>query len=122
MLNLGHTLGHAFEATGGYTRLTHGQAVAIGLAAAMRIAVNRKLIDAALLDRTFKILKACNLPVDPPSFERETFFKSLHLDKKKNKGRLQFVLPERLGTCIVVDDVDETEILAAVGKRDGASP
>lgn len=110
VLNLGHTLGHAFEALGGYTKLSHGQAVSIGLVAALRIALARKRIDRTLFDRTVKILEACGLPVIPPPVDREKFFKSLYLDKKKKKDRLRFVLPERLGLCRVVEDVTEKEI------------
>lgn len=110
ILNLGHTLGHAFEALGGYGKLLHGQAVSIGMVAALRIAVGRGLIDEDLLHRTIKLLERCGLPVTPPPVEKPAFMKSLHLDKKKRDGKLHFVLPQRLGSCIIVNDVTEEEI------------
>ncbi|MHC4944973.1 MAG: 3-dehydroquinate synthase [Planctomycetota bacterium] len=115
MLNLGHTLGHTFEVLGGYTELSHGQAVSIGMVAALRIAVGRKMIDEKILNRTVTILEACNLPTTPPHVDKSYFNTSLHMDKKKKKGQLRFVLPAALGHCIIVDDVGEDEIFSAIG-------
>ncbi len=109
VLNLGHTLGHALEAIGGYRGLTHGQAVSVGLVGAMRIAEARGLVKSTLVERTRNVLANCGLPVDPPPFDDAAFLESLHLDKKKRSGRLHFVLPTGLGSVTVVNDVTEEE-------------
>jgi 3-dehydroquinate synthase len=117
VLNLGHTLGHAFEAAAGYSELTHGQAVSIGLVAAVRIAVERGLADEDLLARVRRTLELCRLPVAAPEFDEAAVRGSLGLDKKKRSGRLHFVLPLRPGSTMVVDDVSEDEMLAAVRRE-----
>jgi len=118
VLNLGHTLGHALEAIGGYQGLTHGQAVSVGLVAAMRISRARGLVEPGLVERTRNVLEKCGLPVDPPAFDVPSFVESLHLDKKKQAGRLHFVLPTGLGSVTIVNDVTEDEALASLrGER-----
>ena len=115
VLNLGHTLGHALESVAGYA-LTHGEAVAIGLAAALRIAVRRGVTSADFLERTCRLLERCGLPVDSPPVDEETFLASLHLDKKKRDGRFHFVLPLGPGSVRIVDDVSGQEMLDAIRK------
>lgn len=117
VLNLGHTLGHALEAVDEYHGLTHGQAVSIGMVAAMKIAEGRGLVNADLVERTGRILNLCGLPTTPPDFDRASFIRSLHLDKKKKSGRLHFVLPTGIGSVVIVDDVTEAELLGALTAR-----
>ena len=113
VLNLGHTAGHAFEAISGYGDLRHGEAVAIGLVIAGHIAVGRGLWPPDRLEQTVHLLRACGLPVVAPRFDPKVFLQSLHLDKKKRAGRLRYVLPLEVGTCEVVEDVTDREILRA---------
>jgi 3-dehydroquinate synthase len=115
VLNLGHTLGHALESVKAYA-LTHGEGVSIGLVAALRIAVERGVARADLLERTRRILAQCGLPIAAPAFDETALVAGLHLDKKRRSGRLHFVLPIRPGMVEVVDDVSETEMLAALRK------
>lgn len=114
LLNLGHTIGHAFEAMDEYRRYSHGQAVSLGLLAVLRIALARKMAEATFVDDTFRILESCGLPTVFPKIDKSTFLQSLNLDKKKLKGKLHFILPERPGSCVIVDDVTETEIFDAI--------
>ncbi|MDH3214694.1 MAG: 3-dehydroquinate synthase [Candidatus Krumholzibacteria bacterium] len=114
-LNLGHTVGHALEASAGYGGLKHGQAVSIGLIAALQIAVVRGTTGKDILDRTRYLLSWCGLPIKCERFDRETFTRSLSLDKKVRNGRLHFVLPTGIGSARVVDDVSVDEILSTVG-------
>jgi len=116
-MNLGHTLGHALEAVGGYRGLKHGQAISLGMIVALRIAVDRGLIPADLLARTRRLLEWCRLPVEFEDIDRGSLAPSLRLDKKIKKGKLHFVLPKRLGAIEVVSDVTEDEIFAAMEER-----
>ena len=62
-LNFGHTIGHAVETATGYGLVTHGEAVAFGMAAAVRIAVGRRLIERSAAERIIGLLTAVGLPV-----------------------------------------------------------
>ena len=64
MLNYGHTFGHAFETLSGYGKLLHGEAVAIGMVCASRLAERLGRVDAAFTDRQRRLLEALGLPVD----------------------------------------------------------
>ena len=116
LLNLGHTLGHALEAQSAYG-LSHGEAVSIGLVAALQVAVARGAAAGELLDRTRRLLRACGLPTTPPEFNPDDLQDRLRRDKKRRDGRLFFVLPRALGDVVVVDDVDHDEALAALTRE-----
>ena len=115
-LNLGHTVGHALEASAKYEGLKHGYAVSLGLIAACRIAVDRGVIGEDTFNRTRSLLVSCGLPVTIDTFDRDSVVRSLHLDKKIRNDRIHFVLPTGIGICRVVDDVTADEILAAMEK------
>lgn len=114
VLNLGHTLGHALETALEYKRVNHGEAVALGLMAAIRVAVARGRADKSFLEDTSSILGWCSLPVETPPVGRDALRRALQLDKKKTSGRLRFVLPLGPGRVEVVDDASEGELLDAL--------
>ena len=117
VLNLGHTLGHALEVQRDLG-LAHGEAVAIGLVCALRLATERGLCAPDLLDRTRRLLTVCGLPTRPPQCDDAAVLAALKLDKKRRAGRLRFVLPRAAGRVEVVDDVTDQEALAALtGER-----
>ncbi len=94
ILNFGHTIGHAVEKLGNYTRYTHGQAVAIGMAASMRLSA---LLGNADLEPALKdILRNTGLP-DSLRYDREAIFNALLSDKKKFGGTVNFILVREPG-------------------------
>jgi 3-dehydroquinate synthase len=102
ILNYGHTLGHAIETAAGYGRLHHGEAIAIGMEFACRLAVRLRLCDALLVDRQRRLLNRLGLPTTLPSFVTiRSLLSSMTLDKKVQTGRLHFVLPVKLGHVVV---------------------
>jgi shikimate kinase/3-dehydroquinate synthase len=113
LLNLGHTLGHALEAQSSFG-LSHGEAVSLGLVAALHLAVARGAAAGDLLDRTRRLLAACGLPVTPPDYDEADLRARLRMDKKNRDGRLRFVVPHAAGDVRVADDVDYDEALAAL--------
>lgn len=115
-INLGHTVGHALETSAKYHGLKHGQAVSLGLIAALQIAVNRGAVTNDVLERTRLILSRCGLPVTLESFDRASVVRSLQLDKKVRNGRIHFVLPTGIGSTQIVDDVTVEEILSTMEK------
>jgi 3-dehydroquinate synthase len=118
LLNLGHTFGHAIEAAAGYGTLTHGEAVALGLLAAIRVAVGRGMATGDFYEATRSIIAACSLPTRIPPVESEPLLHAMGRDKKRRSAGLSFVLPVAPGDVRVVDGVSENEIIAAA-PRDG---
>ncbi|MGQ0636386.1 MAG: 3-dehydroquinate synthase [Planctomycetaceae bacterium] len=120
VLNYGHTFGHAFEALYGYGEMQHGEAVAIGMTCAARLAERLKRIDAAVTQRQTALLAALGLPVELPEGgrpEMDAILEAMRLDKKSVGGELRFVLPTRLGQVdlVPVDDADVRAVLGDCG-------
>lgn len=109
-LNLGHTFGHAFELLSN-NRLQHGEAVAIGLVCAVRLAVRRQLCSTALAIRLENLLRALDLPTTIPlDIPTSAIMSAMLMDKKRLGSRLRFVLPRALGDVVIVDDVSPEEV------------
>lgn len=106
-LNLGHTLGHAVEAASGY-RLKHGEAVAIGMIYAARLAERIGLASAGLADSIADTLHALGLPTAAPAgLDHQRILSAIGVDKKRSGGKVRWVLPVRIGEVrwgIAVDD------------------
>jgi 3-dehydroquinate synthase len=116
-LNYGHTFAHALEAAAGYGSLLHGEAVAIGMAQAARLACRIGRIDAALVARQDAVISAFGLPttsVAVESIPADQLLPLMARDKKTLGGRLRFVLPTRLGHVEIVDDVPPEAVLATL--------
>ncbi len=94
-LNLGHTLGHALEAhsVGSERPLSHGAAVAIGMAVVSSIAAERRLYPRAAAEQLGELLTACGLPQRWPAPPREELERLLAGDKKRRSAELSWVLP-----------------------------
>jgi 3-dehydroquinate synthase len=114
VLNYGHTFAHAFETLTGYTELLHGEAVAIGMVSAARLAERLGRVDAQFVRRQQALLQALGLPVEPPKLDREKVLAAMARDKKAEHGRLRFVLPSRLGHVELVEGVDRAAVRAAL--------
>ncbi len=110
-LNLGHTLGHAIEAAG-YTYL-HGEAVAVGLRAAMRIGLTMGTTSETAVDQADALLDRFGLPkradVDP-----ERVMALIGSDKKRTSGKQRWVLPIFDGGVTIRDDVPTEVVRAAL--------
>jgi 3-dehydroquinate synthase len=108
VLNYGHTFGHAFETISGYSGLLHGEAVAIGMMYAARLALRLSLIDAEFVSRQEALLSALGLPVKPPgNCSTRDLIACMRRDKKALGGRMRFILPVRIGEVKLIDDVPE---------------
>jgi 3-dehydroquinate synthetase len=93
-LNLGHSLGHAFEAAAGYGEaLLHGEAVAYGLRAAARIGEEVKVTPAPRRARIEALLDDLELATAPLTYPLGTVLDALATDKKHAGGGLRWVLP-----------------------------
>jgi shikimate kinase / 3-dehydroquinate synthase len=110
VLNLGHTVGHAIEAASDYERYRHGEAVGIGLLAALRLS------DAPeLRDEVEAILRRHRLPVTlDPAVPLDAVLDALQRDKKKTAAGVGFVLLAEPGVPQVGQLVDPAKVRAAV--------
>lgn len=114
ILNYGHTLGHAIEILASDWSLLHGEAVAMGMHAAARIAVAMGLCDPSLVARQRCLLEAYGLRVTlPPDLDPDAVLTVALRDKKVRAGRIRWVLPTAFGNVVVRDDVPE-ELVRAV--------
>ncbi len=112
ILNFGHTLGHAIEAATGYAQLLHGEAVAWGMLAAIRIALHRSLITANEAERMQRVIADYGA-LQPFTAEPAELVALTAKDKKNRSGTRSFVLPICIGEAAVVRDVSEAELLEA---------
>jgi 3-dehydroquinate synthase len=114
VLNLGHTIGHALEATTLYRRFTHGEAVGWGLVGATAIARRRGRLPEAAAEAIASAVD--HLGPRPPvsDLRPSAILEALGRDKKARGGRVPFVLPVAIGRVEVADDVGRPEILSAL--------
>ncbi|HHP50369.1 MAG TPA: 3-dehydroquinate synthase [Moorella mulderi] len=110
ILNFGHTVGHAVEAATGFSLYRHGEAVAIGMALAARMAVEMGIFSLQECRRLLALLKRAGLPTEMPPLNGEAFRQALLRDKKIEGGRILMVLPVNLGR-VEVREVSWEEIL-----------
>lgn len=107
ILNYGHTVGHAIETLTGYTEYLHGEAVALGMIAAALISHKLGLIDKALLELHYSILRKASFSVTLPSnVSTEDILQAISLDKKRKGQGMVFVLLKDVGQPFVTE-VDE---------------
>lgn len=121
ILNYGHTIGHAVESLTGYSQINHGEAVAIGMVGAAKIAETLSPTvsqwDAAATARQQKLLEKTQLPSQlPASLRTEDILIALGSDKKVRSGKVRFVLPKAIGEAFVSDQIPEKTTRAVLGK------
>jgi shikimate kinase/3-dehydroquinate synthase len=102
VLNLGHTFAHALEAAGGYAGVTHGQAVALGLLAALRLSG----LETTAVEET--------LAPEPVRVDRDAAWAALARDKKARDGRPRLVLLEAPGRPVTGVELPDEKVRAAL--------
>lgn len=114
VLNHGHTIGHAIEAATGYESWTHGEAVALGMAAEARLARRLGIADEGTVTRTETLLVRLGLPVRMPHLDGDRVVAGIAHDKKARDGRVPFVLAPRIGAFQIVYDVPDAALRAVL--------
>jgi len=115
LLNLGHTFGHAVEQGAGYGAYLHGEAVAIGLAAAASLSRKLGYLTAADAARVGSVLAAHGLPVRLRTpLATADLLAAMARDKKVRAGALRFVVLKSLGAAAVQDGIDATLVEACL--------
>ena len=108
VLNLGHTFAHALEAASGYG-LRHGEAVALGLTAALRLSIEHLGLEPDVLEEVERVLEPKPVRVDP-----DVAWSALARDKKAKGGRIRLVLLEAPGKPVFPVEFPEGEVRAAL--------
>jgi 3-dehydroquinate synthase len=111
ILNFGHTVGHALEKTCGYGALRHGEAVVLGMRAALALSRERGL-DPALAGRIESLVNA--IPTPHPQASHDAIIAATASDKKRKAGKVRFILIHDIAQPYIVDDVNEASVRAAL--------
>ncbi|MDX2053266.1 MAG: 3-dehydroquinate synthase [Polyangiaceae bacterium] len=96
-LNLGHTIGHALESDAGYGVLAHGEAVSLGLVAALRIGERLGATPSSLTREVESVLRQLNLPTALDRAQLESAIALIGRDKKRTGAQLRFVVAKGVG-------------------------
>ena len=106
MLNFGHTFAHAIEKVAGYGAYTHGEAVAVGMRAALHLSEHKTAgFDAERADR---IVRRIPVPPGLASLSIADLMDAMKLDKKVRRGNVRLVLLDRIGHAFVAGDIPST--------------
>jgi len=112
VLNLGHTVGHAIETATGYARYRHGEAVALGLLAALTLSGKP-----GLRAEVASLLSAHGLPTTlDPAVDHGAVLTALQGDKKRRAGRVGFVLVVAPGDVRTGRAVEPGDVERALGE------
>lgn len=114
-LNLGHTVGHAVELVSKF-KLSHGEAISIGMAAEAKYAARVGLTGQSTVDAIVSTLSTLGLPIQiPDEIPREEIIRVMRVDKKKNAKSIRFALPVEIGKVELVN-VDDLESVLDDGR------
>jgi len=114
LLNFGHTAGHSLEAITKYRRFRHGEAIAYGMLAAAMLGVARGVTPGEVRDRLQQLIVQMG-PLPPVAdLTAAQALEAIRHDKKIVGGRLKFVATTAIGTAVILDNVTEGELRAAL--------
>ena len=105
LLNYGHTIGHALEASTEYGRFLHGEGVSVGMMGAARMAAEMGMMSPSIVDRQQRLLERFSLPISAPGVPAEDVLTAMSLDKKVQSGTNRWVMLEDVGRSVVRQDV-----------------
>ena len=114
VLNYGHTFGHAIEAKTSYGRFLHGEAISIGMTMAGELACRLGLWADDCLARQKKLLSKFGLPTQFIEVPAELLIEAMQTDKKTEHGKLNFILPTRIGHVETVSNCPIADIVHAI--------
>ncbi|MEX1119555.1 MAG: 3-dehydroquinate synthase [Terrimicrobiaceae bacterium] len=115
LLNFGHTVGHAIEQVAGYGRFLHGEAISMGIAAALHLSSRLAGLPASDVHVVRGSLASLGLPLTiPADLEADRLLVAMSHDKKFHQGRIRFVLTKALGSAFVSDAVQESDLREAI--------
>ena len=115
LLNFGHTIGHGIEAAVPYGQMLHGEAISLGMRAALSVSRSHAGLAPTESDKVIALLEKYRLPlVLPPEISTETVMEKLARDKKFTAGAIRFVVLDALGSARVIDTVTADDLRNAI--------
>ncbi len=114
-LNFGHTIGHGIEAAAGYARYQHGEAISLGMLAALRISSELTGLPESWRDRTRAVIARHDLPVQlDAAVSTEEILDATRRDKKSDGRALNMVVLDDVGAPSINADPAEDLVIAAI--------
>ena len=115
LLNFGHTIGHGIEASLPYGEMLHGEAIALGMKAALHLSERHTGLSPEESARILALLEKFHLPqVLPASIATDTVMRKLATDKKFSSGAIRFVVLDAAGSARLVNTVTADDLREAV--------
>lgn len=115
LLNFGHTIGHGIEASVPYGEMLHGEAISLGIRAALFISERHAGLSAANSAKVIRLLEHYHLPlVLSAAITTETVMEKLAKDKKFSAGAIRFVVLDALGSAKVINTVSAEDLREAI--------
>ncbi len=115
LLNFGHTIGHGIEASVPYGQLLHGEAISLGMRAALHLSEKHAALPRSASERVLAALRHFGLPlVLPESITTETVMAKLATDKKFSAGTIRFVVLDAPGSATVINTVTSADLRDAI--------
>lgn len=115
LLNFGHTIGHGIEASLPYGEMLHGEAISLGIRAALFLSETHAGLSPDESSQVVALLEKFHLPlILPDRITTKTIMERLARDKKFSSGAIRFVVLEKLGEARVIDTVSAADLEAAI--------
>jgi len=115
LLNFGHTIGHGIEASLPYGQMLHGEAIALGIRAALLISEQHSNLPNSSSQKVLQALRHFHLPLTlPDSISTATVMEKLSRDKKFTSGSIRFVTLSEIGRSHVINTVTHSDLEAAI--------
>jgi len=111
VLNYGHTFGHVIENMTNYSTYLHGEAVAIGMVMANRLAVKLGYLTKTEEEEIKEVLKNNDLPTTYKIKDVEEFYEHFFADKKTLNNSIKFIIPNGIGNYKIIKDIDKNIII-----------
>lgn len=107
ILNYGHTFAHAIETATEYHSFLHGEAVSIGMNCAAHVSLRLNLADITILERQSRLCQQAGLPTQlPKNLSIDHLIDLMKGDKKSNSGKINLIVPEKIGKVITIADIN----------------
>ena len=120
ILNFGHTLGHAIETASGYSNsYNHGESIALGMLLAYEIAMRLDMVKKEDFTKVKSVIKETGLPLKFKGVSVKDVLKSYKYDKKFTSGVNKFVLPSKIGSVEVIEDIPDLLIKTVLNEYAG---
>ncbi|WP_428738711.1 3-dehydroquinate synthase [Sulfurimonas sp.] len=118
-LNYGHTFGHVIENETKYKTYLHGEAVAIGMVMANKLACELGLMSEYEAQCISNVLKKYALPTSYTIANTQSFYEAFFLDKKSSDANITFILPNSIGDVKMLDDIPKESVIKVLEQFGG---